>query len=198
MAILNHINGDLLGKRVTIGVTDDRYSYDPSINNFAQMMDLPFYGLASDKGCSFIDARPKQGESVEEQGERFNQELQSWVKNNPKGVVIVTQGVGPDRHTCGMMPYPENPGKFADLFENPGVLAVGYNAGDKNEYPKRITVTMPFLRRYVVASVVFMAGASKKSALADILAPEGELAAVPARILRDLSHVGIFTDISED
>lgn len=196
LAILNHINTSLLDGRVTLSVTDDRFSFDPNVNNFAQIMALPFYLQAKQQGCSFIDTRPLEGESAEQVGERFNQKLKEWMANNSTGKVIITQGIGPDSHTCGMMPYPEDPKRFNELFENPSVWAIGYNAGSKNEYPERITVTMPFLRHRVSEAVVFVAGKAKRPILANIATNKGALAAVPVMILNQMPKVQIYTDIS--
>ncbi len=197
LGILNFVDAKNLGSFLTVSVSDDRFSDDPAINNFSQLMALPFYESAQKANCRFIDTRPK-GASLNETGERFNQSLRRWVAAHPDGTVIMTEGIGPDRHTCGMMPYPEAPNQFKDLFMNNDIWALGYDNHGKNEFHERITVTIPFLRQFVKASIVYATGESKREALEATLAPIGTLAETPARIIQELPHVELYTDITLD
>ncbi|MBI3385611.1 6-phosphogluconolactonase [Candidatus Gottesmanbacteria bacterium] len=129
--------------------------------------------------------------------------LRDWA-----GRVVITQGIGPDGHTAGIMParnasrseaggpYPEDPTKFAELFDNPDHWVVSYDATGRSPYPNRTTVTMPLLRR-VNHSIVYVCGKEKQQALAKTLASGGSLAETPARIIQEMGKVDLFTDIQE-
>lgn len=163
--------------RVTVSVTDDRFSDDPKINNFTQIMKL--------NARHWIDTRPITGETVEDAGRRFDTALKAWRGNNPTGKIVITQGIGLDGHTVGMMP--------GCIFNDPAVWAVGYDCGNKNNYPLRVTTTMPFLRM-VDDSVLFVCGENKREALLGTLSKEGSLATTPARIIHEMKHCLLFTD----
>lgn len=186
---LELLEGVHLAENVTVSVLDERYSKNPTVNNFAQL-------FGNIHPTTFIDTRVKDNETLRQLAERFEKELRLWKEKNPSGKVIITQGVGSDGHTAGIMPYPENPELFRQLFDAPDHWVVGYDATKgKNEYPLRVTVTMPFLREVVDHSLVYVTGESKKEALARILSSQGNLWETPGRIIREMKNVKIFTDI---
>lgn len=195
LGILQFVDPMHLGSHLCIGVTDERYSENPEINNFAKLMATPLYGEARNRDAEFIDTRIKDGESLESLAERFEKSLRNWKTAHPEGRVLITQGIGPDGHTQGILPYQENPDLFKKLFDNPERWAVGYDAEDKNEFPLRLTVTMPFLRDVVDFAIVYMVGENKKEALRGILAEQGNLVQTPGRIIREMKNVTVFTDI---
>ena len=194
LGLLDSIRPEFLGSHMTIAVSDERFSTDPQVNNLLQAKSTSFFRHANERGCAVIDTLPYPEEKLEEFGKRFDAALKDWRTKNPNGSVVMTQGVGPDGHTCGIMPFPHDRAKFSLLFENKEVWAVGYDAHGKNEYPLRVTVTLPFLREQVVESVVYAVGGSKKTALENIMKKEGEFYKVPAFILREMKNVTVFTD----
>jgi 6-phosphogluconolactonase/glucosamine-6-phosphate isomerase/deaminase len=194
LLLLNKIHSEFLGAHIMIAVSDERFSPDPKVNNFAQVAASRFYENAKNRGCSFVDTRPSLGETVVTLGERFNRSLKDWRAKNPQGRVVMTQGIGPDGHTCGIMPFPEDEKKFAELFLNADCWAVGYDAKGKNEYPLRVTATLAFLREQVDESVVYAVGGNKQTALRRILKKEQKLNEVPGFILREMKKVAVFTD----
>ncbi len=191
----------LFNKNVTVGVLDERYSTDPKINNFDQLTQTGFYKKIVESGAKFIDTRVREigpaqkeknatnKETSEELTERFSDALKNI--NVP---IISTVGVGADGHTSGMMPFPEDPRRFGELFENTDKLVVSYDATGKNQFTKRITTTLPFMRNisYAVGIVI---GDEKRQALQKIADKNGTLAETPARILREMKDVDIFTNI---
>ena len=210
LEILTHLSADGFNGRVTVGVSDERYSIDPAVNNFAQMVDTSWYKRIVVAGVRSIDTRPVAGETVEGAGRRFDTALKEWKQENPMGKVIITQGIGLDGHTAGMMPYPEDERMFGFLFDNPDVWAVGYDAKGKNKYPLRVTTTLPFLRM-VDDSILYVCGEEKKKALVYALEAPGSftpdrkdsehlgaLVAVPARIIHDMPHCLLYTDLTVD
>ncbi|HSA84051.1 MAG TPA: 6-phosphogluconolactonase [Patescibacteria group bacterium] len=184
-----------IDEHVTIGVLDERYSRDPKENNFAQLQQTEFYRTAKDKGAHFIDTTVQDDEEHEAHAKRFGQVLTDWKKENPDGVVVATVGIGPDGHTSGVLPCPENPELFTKLFEDPGVFVAAYDAEGKNPYRYRSTTTNTFLREYIDHAFVYAVGENKKDALSRVIAETGDLPTTPARVLREMKSVDLFTDV---
>ncbi|MDO8577435.1 MAG: 6-phosphogluconolactonase [Candidatus Wildermuthbacteria bacterium] len=174
LELLDEIDTVCLPYDLVVGVLDERVGIEPRNSNSAQFKATSFFARLQKRGVPFIDLEGKTSARK----------------------VIITQGVGADGHTAGIFPFGENPQRFQELFENEKVLLVRYNAGDKTEYPERVTVTMPFLRK-VDHSVVYMVGEEKRDALERVLAEDGALHETPARIAREMRDVTIFTDIQE-
>ncbi|HLL60700.1 MAG TPA: 6-phosphogluconolactonase [Candidatus Nitrosocosmicus sp.] len=193
LPLLDEIKSDFLGPHITISVLDERYSEDLSINNFAQLIQTNFYQSALEKECEFIDTRPKD-ETLEELAERFDASLKLWKKNNHQGVVIATQGIGPDGHTSGIMPFPEDPKAFHTLFEQEDIWVVGYDAGGKNQYPLRVTTTIPFLRNQIDEAIIYAGGGNKRAALENVFL-NGQLSETPARVIKEMKHISLFTTV---
>ncbi|MBU1014970.1 6-phosphogluconolactonase [Patescibacteria group bacterium] len=196
LAILEKTSHEYFGPHVTVGALDERYSQKEKENNFAQIAATYFFREATQRGAAFIDTRVREGETQEALVLRFERELRVWRERNPNGIILATIGIGRDGHTAGIMPYPEDPEKFRRLFEQKERWVVGYNAGEKNLYPERATVTLPFLRA-IARSLVFLVGEEKRGALERVLAEDGELAATPGRVVRDMADVTLVTDIRD-
>ena len=109
----------------------------------------------------------------------------------------MTQGIGPDGHTVGIMPFPENPARFGELFENETVWVAGYDARGKSQYPLRATVTIPFLRTQVNESIAYVTGSEKQNALKSTLHPASAPSVIPSVIIHKMKHISLFTDIKE-
>ena len=196
--VLRVIDRSLLGEHVTISMLDERYSDDPSVSNFAQLFGKPFFAEALASGANYIDTRPENNESPQKLASRIENKLKDCVRDTKfkKRSIYATMGIGEDGHTAGIMPFPENPDLFGQLFEQELTWVIAYDAGDKTPYPSRITVTLPFLRSHVDYAFAYVVGEQKKKALRDVDVAEGSLAKTPARILREMKNVQIFTDIS--
>lgn len=184
---------ELFPQNFTVGVTDERFSEDPKVNNFAQLSATLFFQKAQERGAYFIDSRAQGGEDLELFSKRMEDALRAWAKEHPGGRIVLTQGVGADGHTLGIMPCPKDKKRFEELFEGEQWV-VGYKA--ENEYPLRATVTLPFLRR-VDHSLVYMVGKEKSGALSGMLKVEGTLWETPARIVHEMKETTLFTDIQE-
>lgn len=196
LKLLPLINTGLLDLRVTITVLDERFSNDPKINNFAQISQTDFYRIAKDRGVNFIDTRLINNESIEELARRFDDGLRNWRKSSAGGKIIATLGIGSDGHIAGIMSFPEDTRTFEELFMYDEHWIVGYDAGNKNPYPLRITPTVPFLRDQIDFGIVYVVGEDKTDALKRILSEEGSLSETPARALREMKSAIIYTDIT--
>lgn len=195
-SFLEHVPQELFGPHVTVGMLDERFNVGENISNFAQFKETPFYAAVRAAGASCIDTRAKDKETIEDFGDRFEQALRSWVEAHRNGVVVATMGIGVDGHTAGIMPFPENLALLQELFEDEQRWVVGYNAGNKNLYPLRVTVAFPFLRARVDHAVVYVVGEEKRNAFKKMAAERGILSETPARVIREMKDIQLFTDIS--
>lgn len=191
--LLAGIDTKNLDTHLTITVLDERFSADPKVNTFSQIQKTSFYKAAQGARCFFIDTRMQEDESLDYFAFRFEDDLKKWKKKYPEGMIIITQGIGLDGHTAGIMPHPENLELFNELFEKKNQWIVGYDVTlAKNPYPKRATTTLFFLRNLVDISVVYAFGEDKKEALKKVFALRGSLAEIPARIIHDMRNVRLF------
>ncbi len=193
LKILESINSSILSKKVTVSVLDERFSFDESENNFSQITKTSFYRNALENHCQFIDTRPNLNETMEELDKRFEDDLKKWKEKNVDGKIIATQGIGQDGHTSGIMPFPENTSLFHKLFEDERKWVIAYDAGDKNQFPLRITTTLPFLKM-IDYSILYATGSSKKHVLQKALSPNTQLHEYPCRVIQKMKNVEIFTD----
>ncbi len=196
LEILSGIPAAHLGKNLTVGMLDERHDTDVDVNNFLQLEQTEFYRIAKDAGSRLIDSVPKEKESLETFSARIEKEWKRWRKENEDGTIIITEGIGRDGHTAGVMPFPENPGLFEQLFLDDGQWVRGYDAGAKNQYPRRATATLSFLKNEVDLAVVPVAGEEKRPAFRKVISDAGTLAETPARILREMKEVKIFTTLN--
>ncbi len=194
-ALLDRLPVTLFGRTLTVGVLDERYSRRPTVNNFLQLKRTRFYKRAKSRGVEWIDTVPRRGETFTHFSKRFGGALHMWKRQNPKGRVIVTLGMGADGHTAGIMPYPDAPQRFRQLFASPLQWVVGYDAKKKNPHSLRATVTLLFLWREVDSTIALVCGEEKRSALSRMIATRGSLAKTPMRIIHQMKNVQVFTDI---
>lgn len=193
--MIKGIKSDYLGSYLTVGMLDERFETDPKINNFLQFKETIFYRLAKDRDVNFIESVPFDGEALESFAEKIENEWKNWRIQNSVGKIFITQGVGADGHTAGIMPYDEDRYFFKNTFEDKSRFVVGYNAGKKSQYSKRATATLPFLRNEVEESLVWIAGKEKIKAFNDIMSEDGSLTEAPARIIKEMKNATIFTNI---
>ena len=197
LKIADQIDKNYIPKKFTLTVLDDRYSKDEKVNNFSLLMNTPLYKDALSLGANFIDTRIKNDESISEISAMADMGIKEWIEGNPDGKIIITQGIGPDGHTSGMMPYPEDQEKFDKLFVDTDKFSVGYDNEGKNEYHLRITSTMKFLIDHVDESVLLMTGKEKSQAFHDAWDSSKTLAQTPGRVIHQMKKVNLFTDIAK-
>lgn len=193
LSILSSVKNGL-GENITISVLDERYSVDPHVNNFMQIFETLFYSIAKENGCKFIDTRIIRDETIGDLSIRFKKEINGWKEKNPDGLIIITQGMGPDGHTSGIMPYPENKDLFEKQFDDKNNWVIGYDAGNKSQYSKRVTTTLPFLRT-VDISIMLVTGKDKAEKLNKVLSETIPAHIFPAVIIKEMKKVYLFTDI---
>lgn len=204
--LLGEIDPAGFGRYLTITVLDERASNDPNINNFAQLVTTTFHHEAAAAGARFIDTRMREGETRDLLASRFEYALRNWKELHSDGTIFALMGVGVDGHVAGIMRYPDDSAKFAALFEDADSQhqksqkshwVVAYEAPPgRNDFPERVTVTLPFLRTMVDRAIVFMSGPEKKKdAFIRLNASRGSIADTPARILYEMKDVVLYTDV---
>jgi 6-phosphogluconolactonase/glucosamine-6-phosphate isomerase/deaminase len=145
------------------------------------------------RGAVFLDSSVYDLESLDTYALRYESYIKKWIKLYPNGIIRATVGIGPDGHTSGILPHPEDPAKFETLF-NGEKLIVGYDVGNKNPHRFRMTSTFTLMKKFDKV-LTYMQGSNKKEALQKVMAEEGDHAATPGRIIRELKQVELFTDI---
>ena len=193
LEILNNIPKENLGEFLTMGMLDERYSLLDSVNNFAQFTKLEFYANCLTSAVKFVDSRIQTNETSEQLCSRLNLAFHDWKVNNPKGLILLTLGLGSDGHTEGIMPYPEAPEFFKKTFIEAPEYFVSYNAGDKNPYPLRVTATFKIVLESELL-ILLANGIEKKPALIKALDANFDLATTPADIITKAKNAFIYTD----
>ncbi|HEY1074588.1 MAG TPA: 6-phosphogluconolactonase [Patescibacteria group bacterium] len=194
MDLLDNVPDIALGSWLTLGVTDDRMSTDPKVNNFLQLRETAFGQAAEKAQVRFLSTVPRDGQSIDEWSEDFENALREWVNAHPAGKIVMTLGIGRDGHTIGIMPYPEDPLEFARLFTDSERWTVGYDVGTKNPHRLRLTLAPAFLTKHVDHTIVYHVGEEKRQSLLQVLDANGSFADVPGRIVHQLRDVKIVTE----
>ncbi len=191
---LDCINTELFSNLLTVSTLDERFSRASHENNFLQVINSSFYQEAEDAKVKFIRTVPEDRETLQEFTQRIEQEFRDWYEVNRDGKIIITQGIGVDGHTAGMN-VTLNEKDFTDVFQTHSWL-VGYTSNTLIP-PKRITVTVPFLKDMVDTSVIYAVGDEKAWALRELVKEEfkSELFTLPARIVHVMREVHLFTDV---
>ena len=197
LALLDHVDTTPLSERVTISVLDERYTFDESVSNFSQLTKTAFYERAVKQHIHVIDPRPREGEGLLDTAKRCDLALKHWHITHHDGVVIATMGIGPDGHTAGILPHPNNPETFEELFNNKIRCVRGYHVdARKSVHQDRMTATCTYLIRHVDHAVVFATGEEKRTALEAAFAEDSALHTTPARILKSMRDVSLYTDLA--
>ncbi len=183
-SVLDYINNNVFGEYLTIGVLDERYDETNENNNFTEISRTDFYRRAKKAGCDFIDTSVKENQTQVQLANYFEKELEEWVCKNPNGKIVATMGVGVDGHTSGMMPFNEDSERFTELFES-NKWVISYDATGKNQFTKRITTSITFLKK-IDRVFVFITGHEKAYIFSRII-EDGLLSEVPSRIIKKLN-----------
>lgn len=191
LGVLDRIDGEVIGPYLTIGIFDERYDPSNRTSNYAQLCKTAFYRRAVEGRCRLIDTRTQKGQTQEELADYYEHELRSWRAQHPRGAIMATMGIALDGHTAGIMPFPENPARFRELFEGDRWI-VAYDTETKNPFRLRVTITFTFLR-YVDLMGIYLVGAEKGAMWRKLL--EGDdYTELPGRIIKTLPRGAVYTD----
>lgn len=180
-------------RQLTVGVLDERWSQEREINNFFMLSETQFFSRAKKCGVHVLESIPRDNETLEEFGDRFERQLRNWRLAHKNGIIIVTLGMGIDGHTAGIFPYPDLPEMFKESFIADSWVHA-YNAVGKHVHEDRVTPTITFLQEQVAHAIVYITGKEKQDALVKVMEGKGSLAETPARVFRAMKHVYLYTD----
>lgn len=183
------VEDDCLGAHLTVGMLDDRFSTDSTINNYTQLQQTNFYKRAYAAGVNFIATSVEVGDNLAQANQRWQNKLLNWKDTHPKGMVIVTIGIGVDGHTAGIMPGVDNADFESDSWTAGYEFPVAINL-----YNQRLTVTNTFLRTVVDEAVVLASGLSKQIYINDLQQETASLS-LPFNIIREIPTTFIVTDL---
>lgn len=190
-SLLEGVDQSVLGSQLTLAVLDERYSTDPTINNFAQLEETGFYAACLERGVNLINTKVLPSESLLGLSERFESALRAWKHAHSDVVVVATMGIGPDGHTAGIFP-----GEWGVDFAGEAWV-VGYEVPTSiNQYPDRVTVTYTFLRSQLNSAIVYATGPDKVHLIQELKTMNAFSPAAPYSILNDLQTVVVFTNDS--
>jgi len=194
---------DLVGipssARLTVSMLDERFSIDPAVNNFLGLSQTQFFTRAIEKGVEMLPTIPEDTESLLAFAKRLEAQIISWREMHPEGSVIVTQGIGSDGHTAGILPHLSDPDLFRTLFCDNARLFVGYEAPEgSSPFRERATVTIPFLTGVVERALVFAAGPEKVAVVERLLKGDGEVYEYPMVAIRGMQNAHLVTDIDKE
>lgn len=212
LSMVNYVGESVFGANLSISMLDERFTplevgrpkgvrcpdatsgqTSNGVNNFLQLQKTDFYKDAFEAEASFFGTLPRAGESMEDLRQRWDKNLKTWRKENPKGLIVATLGLGQDGHTAGILPFPEDHEKFNSLF-NGQAWTVAYNAAGKNIHPQRVTATLTFLKM-LDAGFAFVAGKEKQEKFDQLTSGKIKAAELPAAVWREMKNVKIFTDL---
>lgn len=189
LAVVNRLSDCVLAPGSSFAMLDERWSIDPTINNFAQLMTTDFYARQVLSGVSFFDSRPGLGESAQALAQRYDYFLHSWRSKEPDGLIIATLGMGTDGHTAGIFPG------FVKTFAATDRWVVSYDVPPQvNQFTARITVTPRFLTEEISAAFAIVVG-EKKRALLNEITSSTDPEQYPAALWYSLPQIIVFTDI---
>lgn len=180
---------------LTVVLGDERFSTDPEVNSFSQLVATPFYEHLIERGAQVISTEVTEGEKLELAAARLEDALREWSDDHPKGQVIALLGMGADGHTVGIIPGTFDESKMREHFEGARQWVVGYQVKEGlNPYRERFTTTFAFLRERVDMAVVYAAGEAKCPALTRVHTHSTDHLKEPIQIVHTMKLVDIFTD----
>ena len=189
--VLPQVDQAILGPALTIGIFDERCTEDEAGLNELQLQATPFFAAAVAAGANVLDVVVGDSSTCDVVAADWQERLRTWAAAHPDGEIVVLAGVGADGHIAGILVHEESE---TECFTGSDWIVAHRFKQTDNHYPHRITPTFTFWQEAVAATFIYMNGPEKQAALAAIMAPSGDLATTPGRVLRSLAHVRLYTD----
>jgi 6-phosphogluconolactonase len=178
--------------QLMLAPVDERFTILNS--NFNAFKGTSVFEQFSRAGAHFVDTA-LQGGTLEEASKWYNQWVSGEIRRMQmvKGKVVTLLGMGPDGHTAGIFPFPEDREFFLKTFVETDLFVAGYDVGDKNPYRERFTLTVPALQQSD-AVLAYVTGENKREMLEEVLEKNRDTHLIPARIWHMLPSVSLYTD----
>lgn len=192
---LQYLPASVFGPSFAVTFLDDRFTEDPTANNFLQLTAMPLFTELQKAGVAILPTNPKRGESLTAYADRLDGQLRLWLDAHSDARAVALIGVGTDGHTAGIMRYPDDEPYFDKTFVDTDRWVVGYDATGRNPYALRATATIPFIRDCVDHAVCVAVGSEKVPSMQRLFSEHGSLADTPSRVLWNMRDVVMFTDI---
>lgn len=175
---------------VEFGFLDERY--DKKNANITAFKKLPVYIRMQNSGFSLwgIKNFSKDPRYI---AQNIDDRLKKYVEEGYQ--ITALMGMGPDGHTAGIMPYPEDTKFFRQTFMDKDVFAVYYDAAKKNEFRYRITTTISFLENIDIA-FAYITGIAKKQKLKQAMSGNSTMHSIPFSVIKKMKNVRVYADFS--
>ncbi len=157
LTVLTHIDPEVLGANITIGLVDERFTTDEQGNNFMQLESTDFYKTALEKGVRFIVTKPHSGERHENFALRIGDALESLIETTHTQFTVGLFGIGEDGHTASIFPSTEHEFKQAYNSDRPYVAI----SRPDIPYPFRISLTPQFIEEKIDEVILYAVGSKK-------------------------------------
>lgn len=193
--IFDLINPEYLSEKITVTVTDERFTDDLSENNFDILQTTRFYDHLTQVDAFCINTSVFAGDTIEEHAARFEKNIQDWIKEFPKGIIIGLYGMGLDGHIGGIIPGLYSGAAFEERFNGEHLVNTVIDDTKTSPFPERVSTTLTFMRK-VDYPLLYIKGDKKKPVLQKALDPQTTLEDMPAHIILDMKNPVIFTDFA--
>lgn len=188
LGLLSFVKAESLNEKITLGVVDERFSFDQAASNYLKLQSTDFYNSAIKAGSKILRPEIVEGVSGEVIANNWENDLRNWFKENPDGICLATIGIGPDGHIAGMFP-----GNWGVDF-NGNAWTVFYSVPSTiNPYTDRLTITSTFLKEKVTETIVYAVGKDKQFVIEALIENKSALDPLPAKVLSQLKSVDFFT-----
>ncbi len=157
LSILDYVETEYINERVTIGLSDERFTIDVLGNNYLLLQETNFYKKAAEAGAHFLTSSPVEKETQEAFAERIKLNIESYFYAHPESYAIGIFGIGEDGHTAGIFPMSEE--DFTAVYRTSDFyIPVIQNT---NAYPYRSTITPAFIEEVLDDVVLYAVGTNK-------------------------------------
>lgn len=189
LQVLEEVDVNFVGKKVTLGIVDERCSQNEADRNLPKLQATEFYKNALDNGAAVLAPAILPCSQANDVAGDWSSQLRNWFLQNPDGVCVATLGIGPDGHIAGMFP-----GNWGVDF-NSDAWVISYSVPKEvNQFTNRITTSNTFLLSQVEHAIIFVTGVEKQPVLKIIEEKNDGLEKIPAKILYELKSAVLFTD----
>jgi len=168
---------------------DERWSREKDENNSLQLLSkYPDSPVAK----NFIASVPEENESLRDFAVRIENQILNQIKNAQNLKIISLLGIGPDGHTAGIFPQP-NQESFLELYPDDRTYVPVHIEGLKID--SRASLTPHFLLHTADKLFAYVTGENKTDILNSLLKTKKEVYERPAELIKQHQNAELFTDI---